>query len=98
MERPGVVYLIHFDRPYHHARHYMGWTADLENRLDAHAGGNGARLMQVVAEAGIGWRLARTWRGDRTLERRLKRRHNGPRLCPICNPKIEEGQAGPTVA
>ena len=29
----GVVYLVHFTQSYRHARHYTGWTADLESRL-----------------------------------------------------------------
>ena len=29
----GVVYLVHFTQPYRHARHYTGWTADLDSRL-----------------------------------------------------------------
>lgn len=79
-----TVYLLHFDTPYRHARHYLGSTDDLAARLRAHQSGNGARLMEVVGEAGITWRLARTWEGGREVERRLKRQHNGPRLCPIC--------------
>jgi hypothetical protein len=43
--------------------------------------------MQVVAEAGIAWQLARTWPGSQEVERRLKRQHNAPRLCPFCNPE-----------
>ena len=32
---PGVVYLLHFDQPYQHARHYTGWTGDdVPVRLD----------------------------------------------------------------
>jgi hypothetical protein len=38
----------------------------------------------VESQAGIGVDLVRTWPGDRSLERRLKRRHNSPRLCPLC--------------
>ena len=35
-----TVYLIHFDVPYAHARHYTGWTAsDLQGRLAEHAAG-----------------------------------------------------------
>jgi len=83
----GLVYLLHFHEPYHHARHYLGWTTNLEERLKRHASGNGARLIEVIAEAGITWQLVRTWPGGRDLERRLKARHNNPRLCPICNPK-----------
>ena len=29
--------------------------------------------------------LVRVWEGDRNFERRLKNRHNGPHLCPLCN-------------
>jgi predicted GIY-YIG superfamily endonuclease len=89
----AVVYLIHFDQPYKHARHYLGYTTDLGARLDAHKRGEGARLMEVITEAGIGWRVARLWIGDcdRRLERRLKRRKNAPRLCPICQGAGSDG-------
>jgi predicted GIY-YIG superfamily endonuclease len=79
------VYLLHFDRPYRHAKHYLGTAADLEQRLRQHGTASGARLMEVVAEHGIGWRLARTWDGGRELERKLKSHKHGPRLCPLCN-------------
>lgn len=62
---PGTVYLLHFDQPYRHARHYTGWTSDLESRLADHRDGRGARLMSVIREAGIGFSLARTWDGTR---------------------------------
>jgi predicted GIY-YIG superfamily endonuclease len=87
MADKGTVYLIHFDTPLHHARHYLGWTTDLEARLEAHRQGNGARLMEVITEAGITWKLARTWEGGRELERHLKRQKNSPRFCPICQEK-----------
>jgi len=80
----GTVYLLHFDSPYKHARHYVGYTKDLTARLEAHASGQGARPMQVDIEAGITFRLARTWRGMRRDERRLKDRKNAPRECPLC--------------
>jgi hypothetical protein len=35
--RTGMVYLLHFDRPFRHARHYCGWTTDLAARLAEHA-------------------------------------------------------------
>ena len=82
-----TVYLLHFDEPYRHARHYIGYTDNLTWRLHLHNIGRGARLLEVVHSAGITWQLARTWEGDRKLERRLKNRHEAPRLCPICNPK-----------
>jgi predicted GIY-YIG superfamily endonuclease len=80
----GVVYLVHFTEPYRHARHYTGWTADLESRLAEHQAGRGARLLQVITQAGIGWTLARTWQGTRDRERQLKRQGGASRRCPIC--------------
>ena len=80
----GTVYLLHFDRPYRHARHYLGWALHLEDRLKKHGTPEGARLMEVVAEDHIGWVVARLWSGSRELEVQLKRRHSGVRLCPIC--------------
>lgn len=79
-----MVYLLHFDKPYKHARHYLGSTDDLPARLERHRAGNGARLIEVISAAGIGFVLARTWEGGRKLERRLKNWHNSPDLCPIC--------------
>lgn len=79
-----VVYLLHFDKPYKHAAHYRGWTVNLSARLELHAAGRGARLLQVITEAGIGWTLARTWPGDRARERQLKRQGGAARQCPIC--------------
>lgn len=82
-----MIYLIHFDEPYHHARHYLGFAEkDLPARLAQHRAGSGARILAVVGQTGIGWRVVRTWRGGRTLERRLKNRHNSAKLCPVCNP------------
>ncbi len=80
----GVVYLVHFTQPYRHARHYTGWTADLESRLAEHQAGRGARLLQVITQAGIGWTLARTWPVTRKRERQLKRQGGASRRCPIC--------------
>lgn len=85
-----AVYLLHFEHKHYHAQHYMGSTEDLEERISTHRKGNGARLVQVFCEHGIDFVVARTWaNGDRDLERALKRQKNGPRLCPICNPKVD---------
>lgn len=81
-----TVYLIHFDTPYKHARHYLGYAEDLAERIERHRKGNGSRLMQVIGAAGIAWQLVRVWPGDRKLERQLKNQKNAPRLCPVCNP------------
>ena len=68
----GTVYLIHFLTPYRHARHYLGYSASLSQRQAQHMTGNGARLLQVIGEAGISWSVVRTWAGNRSAERRLK--------------------------
>ena len=84
----GTVYLLHFDAPFKHAKHYVGWTeGPVENRLNDHRSGNGARLLAVLKQAGIGFVLARTWAGTRTLERAIKNSRHVPRYCPLCERK-----------
>ena len=81
----GTVYLLHFDQPYKHARHYVGWTArNVKRRLAEHEAGHGARLLAVVRAAGIGWQLARLWPGGRARERQIKRQGGHARKCPLC--------------
>lgn len=80
----GTIYLIHFERPLAHARHYLGWASNLEKRITHHRRGTGGNLMRVIKEKGIGWQVVRTWAGDRFLERRFKNAANTPRLCPVC--------------
>jgi predicted GIY-YIG superfamily endonuclease len=85
----GLVYLIHFDRPYKHAAHYIGWTSQsVEERFAQHVSGNGARLIEVVVAAGIGLQIARVWPDqNRKFERKLKNRNGARRICPICQQK-----------
>lgn len=86
----GTVYLLHFDKPYKHAKHYIGWTANLSERLAAHmtGGADSGRLMAVIKEAGIGFKLARIWtEATRDFERSLKNKKCAPQLCPICKGK-----------
>jgi predicted GIY-YIG superfamily endonuclease len=80
----GTVYLLHFERPYKHARHYIGWTVNLKARLARHRAGNGARLIEVITAAGIGFKLARTWPGGRDRERQIKTQGGASRCCPLC--------------
>lgn len=84
MSPQGTIYLLHFEAPLAHAQHYVGFAENLEARLERHRKGNGARLVAAFAEKGIGFKLARTWPGDRTEERRIKNLKNTPRYCPIC--------------
>jgi hypothetical protein len=50
--------------------------------------------MAVIKDAGIPWRVARTWQGTRELERAIKDRHNTPRLCPECTPAPQPTATG----
>lgn len=91
------VYLIHFDKPLAHARHYIGYVTtmgNLEKRMEYHRTGNGSRLMWAVTLAGIEWRVVRVWEnGTQGDERRLKRGKNGPKLCPVC--REDKGTTAP---
>lgn len=79
-----MVYLLHFDKPLRHARHYLGYAEDVEKRLKRHRSGAGSRLLAALKRAGIEFTLVRTWEGDRKFERSLKQRKNSPDLCPVC--------------
>ena len=83
----GVVYLLCFERPFKHARHYVGFCeklAGVDSRLEYHANGRGSRLMAAVSDAGIGFDIVRLWKGTRSDERRL---HNcqSRMYCPRCS-------------
>ncbi len=78
------VYLIHFDKPLHHAKHYLGFSEDLPGRIQKHRNGQGAAFMRAIAKEQISWHISRIWDGDRTFERMLKDQHNASHLCPTC--------------
>jgi len=79
----GDVYLLHFTSPYRHARHYRGWSLDAATRIEEHRRGQGARLMKVIKDAGIGFVVAKIEPGTRARERQLKQR-GASRDCPVC--------------
>ncbi len=84
------VYLLHFSRPINPtrpARHYLGSTIDIDERLRQHRKGQGSRLCEVAKERGISFQLAELFidADYRQLERTFKRRRNHPKLCPICS-------------
>ena len=91
----GVIYMLHFHQPYRHARHYVGWTEDLLDRLDCHATGHGARLIAVIWQAGIGFTLVRICEGTRTTERAIKHDGGAVRYCPACTDRPRNGHWSP---
>ena len=67
-----------------------------DRRVREHQCGRGARLVEVVIGAGISLELARTWTGDRKVERLLKNRKAAPRLCPLCSPARRQARRIPS--
>lgn len=83
-----TIYLIHFSRPFKHARHYMGQTGDLAARLSRHKAGRGASLLAAAVSAGIRLHVVRKWTGSKATaknEQRLKRTWKNSDLCPRCS-------------
>jgi predicted GIY-YIG superfamily endonuclease len=86
----GLVYLLHFTRPVGgRASHYIGWTLDLDRRLQRHRRkrkkSNTVAFTRAAAKQGIDFAVAQTWHGvNRSFERYLKQQKNAKRYCPIC--------------
>jgi predicted GIY-YIG superfamily endonuclease len=85
-----MVYLIHLEKPLAHARHYIGFTPGsgkraLNKRITKHKNGTGSKFLNAVNQAGISYKVVRTWdEGDRAFERQLKNRKKSSCLCPEC--------------
>jgi hypothetical protein len=96
-----LIYVVHFERPYKHATHYIGYCADSghDDRWARHLSGRGARLLKAVHESGIGMEVTAVLPGDRTVERRLHQIQaaapsKGLRsICPLCRFLIRAKQA-----
>lgn len=83
-----MVYLLYYNKPIHHAKHYMGCTSNLSNRIKCHRNGNSkAHLPMAFHKLGIGFEVSRIWDGDFALEKKLKKYKNNRRLCPFCQKK-----------
>jgi predicted GIY-YIG superfamily endonuclease len=88
---PGIVYTIHLAKPVgpadrgprNTARHYTGWTSNLESRIAEHRAGVGSKLLAAANRLGIAWTVAKTEPGTRARERQLKN-HGAARRCPEC--------------
>jgi len=75
-------------------RQVQQWTTDLAARLEAHASGTGARLIEVITRAGLGFTLARTWpQTTRDREDLLKHIGDARRFCPECGVTPRQGPA-----
>lgn len=84
----GTIYLLHFNNPHRHAKHYLGWALNYKwvERIEQHKKGTGAVFFRNLVRAGadISFVLARTWENkDRFYERKLKQTGKA-RFCPVC--------------
>lgn len=83
----GTIYILHFDEPLHHARHYIDFSQHIDKRMACHEAGNGSKLMKAIKGKGISFKVARTFPGDRTFERKLHRFKKIKNYCPFCKEK-----------
>ena len=93
------VYVVRLRRPLCHARHYVGWTVDLSNRVRQHLTGQGSHLLNAANAYGIGWDVVQaipcgSRKEAQSLEQHIKRGAKITRWDPI-----ERREAGaPTVS
>ena len=88
-----TTYLLHFDQPVQGKRHYLGIAQrqNLERRLLQHAFGSGARLTQAAVQHRSTLSVVRLWhRTNHSFERRLKANGHMRKLCPMCNPDLDQ--------
>ena len=85
------VYILHFDKPFHHARHYIGSANNVAERVAKHTSNPDVKMLIAALQQGITFTVARTFRNNRvnghTKEYRIKRSGGVGKqgLCPICN-------------
>jgi len=87
-----TVYILHLESPFHHARHYTGFSKNgrtLKVRVGHHENGTArCKFTDALHRNGIHFTLARIFKqADRNFERKLKKTHNVSRYCPVCNPE-----------
>ncbi len=82
----GIVYLICGSRGPERRCHYIGFTTNLDERIEDHIRRTKADLLEVLTRAGVEWKIARTWNGDRNFEKWLIENKKGADwFCPVCS-------------
>lgn len=100
MKKNYVVYLLHFDKPYWKTcRHYVGYTGNLQQRLNKHITGTGSKLVAYAVKKGnifdpvqilsnkfnyLGDPISLTKKEARQLELKYKRTKNLKHYCRYC--------------
>ncbi|WP_298981528.1 hypothetical protein [uncultured Roseibium sp.] len=87
-----TVYVLHFSKPYKHARHYIGYTPDASaaRRVQEHISGSvkGNPLVKAAIDNGATVTLAHEFPGaSREFERWLKDRRDVGSWCHCCGIK-----------
>lgn len=89
-----MIYILHFDPAYEHAKHYIGFTTRTpEERVQEHGGHQGSPLVRAAKAAGSTVTLVSEFPGTRADERDLKDRKNTRGLCPRCKPTYNDEAA-----
>lgn len=87
------VYLLHFTKPLGRAKHYIGWSPDIDKRVSRHKTGKGAKFTASAVRNGAELLLVRIWQGgDRRLEWVLKNSGAHSDLCPLCKAHLESAE------
>src|SRR5437868_7287179 len=86
----GEVYLFHFNAPLGNlsnpraqARHYLGFTDDLDARIKKQLAGKGAKLVAAALRQGLIFELYH-WPAPLATEKLIKRRKETHVFCPAC--------------
>lgn len=82
-----TVYVLHFEPPYRHAAHYIGYTPDetAARRFGEHLRGVGSPLVKAALKAGSRVVLAHEYpAAGRDFERSLKARRDTKLWCGCC--------------
>jgi predicted GIY-YIG superfamily endonuclease len=86
-----MVYIIHIREKIGRCQHYIGYTGNLERRINEHKNHNGSPLLREANRRGIIWDVVvEIPNGDRNTERRLKNHKKASDFCPVCNPKVAD--------
>lgn len=85
--KTGWIYVLHFDPPYAHAKHYVGFAEQPDKRIQEQLTSTGRRpspLVRAAVASGARVLVVACFRGTRDEERRLKDGGTACRFCPLC--------------
>lgn len=91
VDEVGLIYILHFEPAYAHAKHYVGFTErTVAERVGEHGGAQGSPLVRAARAAGSKVILVSARPGTRADERRIKDRKNTRSVCDRCRPDYND--------